>query len=77
MDKHKVMTYPQLFQPASRPVRLDVFLEGRAFEEGVQPCTGGFTARLPPFFPMGEVMEGGLAHHSNASLIVAPRWVSK
>lgn len=30
------MTYPQLFQPASRPVRLDVFLEGRAFEEGVQ-----------------------------------------
>lgn len=28
-------------------------------------------------FPMGEVMErGGLAHQSNASLIVAPMWVS-
>lgn len=48
----------------------------------MQLCAGTFSA-LPsqlspdsPAFPMGEVMErGGLAHQSNASLIVAPMWV--
>ena len=70
------------FEPTSYSVRLCgfffFFLEVTAFEEGLQLCTGTYSALLSLFFPMGEVMKGGgLAHQPNAALIVAPRWVSE
>lgn len=47
-------------------------------------CSHSFSPSLPPLspdspaFPMGEVIErGGLAHQSNASLIVAAVWVGE
>ena len=80
-ESHNVITnhFFPLFQPAPPSLHLDVVFYSR-----LQPLRKGCSCVLlslcslltrPPFPPGGGHGDGGLAHQSYASLIVAPMWV--